>query len=371
MRAAKLQSQDLGRTEQFFGSLMSSENLKESEKEIMPEIAPKQPQLNGSVSFKDNKPRFTDPPAPPPQQPLPEKPDANRSHQDSPSPLKRTNTEKPKGGSNISPIRANVEQNLQMSSLLEALNQAKKEIDSQNSRMAYLEEMLQIEREARETAEGHAKKLELESAESKMNGSAHEGGDNTMDEAFDLESEALVTPIEEDNEDDGKEMMSVELVEAATTKLQEKLDSMIVEMREMRTHMEAYRQRAEIAESERDADRKTLAEMVLKIRSDDETRRSISTERGRSPSKLNQVMSSLTTKDTVPQEEADEEITRAVRSSHKLGGLQSPLAVALSRPPGPQDNTLQHSGPYASMLGVILLGIGIMSYMNGWQKVER
>jgi hypothetical protein len=296
MRAAKLQNSDLGRTEQFFGHLMSSDNLKESEKEIVPEVAQKQPQLNGSISFKDNKPRFTDPPAPPPQQPLPEKPDANRGNQqDSPSPsLKRANTEKPKAGSNISPVRANLEQNIQVSSLLEALNQAKKEIDSQNSRMAYLEEMLQREREARETAEIHAKQLE-ESAGSKMNGVAQEGGErNAMDEAFDLESETPAIPTDEENDDDGKEMMSVELVEAATTTLQEKLDSMIVEMREMRNHMEEYRQRAEIAESERDTDRKTLAEMVLKIRSEEETRRSISTERGRSPSKLNQVMNSLT-----------------------------------------------------------------------------
>jgi len=34
-------------------------------------------------------------------------------------------------------------------------------------------------------------------------------------------------------------------------------------------------------------------------------------------------------------------------------------------------NMLEQSAPYASMLGVVLLGVGIMAYLNGWQKMDK
>jgi len=89
--------------------------------------------------IKDLKTRFLEPPAPPPQQPLPEKPDA-------PS-FKRADTEKPK---NIgSPVRSDA----QMSTLTDALSSAKKEIESQGIRLRDLETLLNEERRAREDAE--------------------------------------------------------------------------------------------------------------------------------------------------------------------------------------------------------------------------
>jgi hypothetical protein len=34
-------------------------------------------------------------------------------------------------------------------------------------------------------------------------------------------------------------------------------------------------------------------------------------------------------------------------------------------------NLLQQSTPYASMLGVVLLGVGLMAYLNGWQRIDK
>lgn len=36
-----------------------------------------------------------------------------------------------------------------------------------------------------------------------------------------------------------------------------------------------------------------------------------------------------------------------------------------------KSKVLENSGPYASMVGVVLIGIGLMAYLNGWQKIER
>jgi hypothetical protein len=363
MKQARLQINDLGRTEQFFDTLLSKQEFKE---EKLEEIV-KPVQVNGGSFRMDGKPRFTDPPAPPPQQPLPEKPDAIKTSETS---LKRSNTEKPKAVSSTSPIRQ--EPNSEILTLVAQLDTAKKEIESQNARMRDLEELLLKEREARETAEGLAKRLELESANATVNGFAK--GGVIEEEAFEPPAEVILeTPVPEIETDD--EITTTESVEASTTKLQEKLELMMVEMRDMKIQMESYRQRAETAETERNADRKTLAEMVEKIRLDEaaKARRSSSTERARSasPKKIEKELED-SVPDIVSHSPENGPLTNGtVTLPAKATAYERKLAMALTRPPRTHDHLLYHSTPYASMLGVVLLGMGLMAYMNGWQKVER
>lgn len=380
MRNARLQTNDLSRTEQFFSTLLSKEDIKETEKSNSNE-APKHAQVNGgSMSFKlDPKPRFSDPPAPPPQQPLPEKPDVVRSHGfDSGTPsLKRSTTERPRSVPNVPHERP--ESSSQIISLVEALATAKKEIDAQNARMRDLEDMLQKEREARETAEVLAKRLEMESSFAKLNGFAKGGSEGSIiEEAFEPPLEALPETIEPNPTATPDVPATAISVEASTTKLQEKLDLMAAEMRQLKEHMESYRKRAETAEAERDADRKTLAEMVEKIRSDELARRSSSTERGRSPSKKPQTAVKHSPNNNDPNsatlplpKNADIQNDKTIENSKDADILENTLAVVSSRPPGSHEHLLYNSAPYASMLGVVLLGMGLMAYMNGWQKVER
>lgn len=380
MRTARLQTTDLTRTEQFFNTLLSKDEIKEAEKSNANE-APKQVQVNGgSMSFKlDGKPRFSDPPAPPPQQPLPEKPDVVRSHGfDSGTPsMKRSTTERPRSVPNVPHEKP--ESTSQIISLVEALAVAKKELDAQSARMKDLEDMLQKEREARETAEGLAKRLELESSNAKMNGYPKGGMEGSViEEAFEPPSESPSEELES-SLSVIQEVPATAVAIESTTKLQERLDLMMTEMREIKEHMESYRKRAETAEAERDADRKTLAEMVEKIRADEQARRSSSTERGRSLSKASQNATKQILTDSneaspeaiPPFNKGDLQNDRVADDSINADTLESHLAVALSRPPGSHDHLLYNSTPYASMIGVVLLGMGIMAYMNGWQKVER
>jgi len=272
MRSARLQAQDLGRTNQFVNTLLSKNDVKDLEKPDVPESGKAQPMVNGNgLPFRhDSKARFSEPPAPPPQQPLPEKPDVPA--------LKRGASERPKSGppnAALSPVR---QENLtQIMQLTEALNNAKRDIDSQTARMRELETMLRQEKEARELAEDLAKRLE-ESASTHINGAAvppaepspvEPSLDEPEPESIDEADQTLVvseTPSAID-----------ESLKETNTALQSRIDNMEEHMRNLQEQMESWKARCEIAESERDADRKTLAEMVVQLRA--EEARKVSRER--------------------------------------------------------------------------------------------
>ncbi|RDW61328.1 putative VPS64 [Coleophoma crateriformis] len=370
MRTARIQTSDLGRTDGFFGGILSKEDMKETGKPSINESIKPQ-QVNGTSSpFRiDAKPRFSDPPAPPPQQPLPEKPDAIRSQSsaDPSSPsssLKRTNTERPRSGTNVSPIRS--EPSSQIISLVEALSSAKKELESQSARMRDLEEMLQKERQARESAEEMARRFELQSTDSNMNGHAKGGAEGAILE------EAFEPPLDPANEKPNDQAVDTKAVAESASLLEKKLAAMVVEMEQMKHHMESFRTRAESAEAERDADRKSLTEMVEKIRSEEKLRQSSEQavvtpvmngaakeahQNGSAKKLLAPLIHKADMKDSM--------IEKAARPSPNLGALAKPLTGS--------DSLLYQSTPYASMLGVVLIGMGLMAYLNGWQppKVER
>lgn len=383
MRNARQQAQDLSRTSKFLDALVSNEDIKNQEKPELPDL-PKPPVANGQpLSFRsDAKTRFSDPPAPPPQQPLPEKPDSARSNGD-PASLKRSTTERPTklGSSNTSPVRQdNLSQIIQ---LTEALNSAKREIDGQTAKMRDLEEMLQKEREAREAAEQLAKRLE-DDAQSRANGSAHPAvEDSTLEEAFEPPAEASGGDAKSPT-DNGT--VHPEAKEDRTKFLQSQIDNMLSEMRELKEQVDMYKKQAEQATSERDADRKTLAEMVRQIREKDEEAAALKAAaeaRTRSKSNGRDRGSTVTARE---QSRGRSVSNRAERSTAGLDRIEEDtlddkptLSRANTITPTPrspskrgvQEQVIMESIPYASMFGVVLLGMGLMAYINGWQPQPR
>lgn len=368
MRIARLQTMDLGRADNFLGTLVTKDDLKDNERAPIID-APKPPHVNGSsLPFRtDAKPRFSDPPAPPPQQPLPEKPDVARAQTFEPSSpsLKRANTERPRSVPNSSPVRQ--EPQSQIVRMAEDLANARKELDVQSARMKDLEAMLQKERQARELAEELAKRLELQ-ADAKTNGYAKGTENSVMEDAFE-------PPSETSKDVDAPEIVDPKALLDSSLQFEKRLETVLVDMQELRNQMESFKSRAETAEAERDADRKTLAEMVEKIRADT-LQRSSSTERARSPNT-----------DGTPHELTNGSL-EALNSSlspllQKAGlangsalenkDLNRSLVSTISRSPGGHDPLTYHATPYASMLGVVLIGMGLMAYLNGWQppKVDR
>jgi hypothetical protein len=264
------------------------------------------------------------------------------------------------------------------------LASAKKEIDIQSARMKDLEEMLQKERQARELAEEAAKRLELLQSEPKTNGHAKSVDEGSIvEDAFEPPAEVVEKEGPESSEPalDEKAVDS-KVVSESTLLLEKRLEAMLGDMQELRNQMEAFKQRAETAESERDEERKerkTLAEMVEKIRQKESAKRSSSTERARSPAGkeiaaqhlLNGKGDSLHATLGPLVEKAGLTNGSPVSSDEKELGRSA--VGTLSRSPGGPSPLLYNTTPYASMLGVVLIGMGVMAYLNGWQppKVDR
>lgn len=340
---------------------------------------PRTYQVSAAPLQSDHKPRFSDPPAPPPKQPLPEKPDVARGSLSEliPQPcLNRTDTERPRPVVGSSPTKPEAPHHVV--SLVEALAAARREIDSQGARVKHLEEMLQKERRAREGAEGRAQRLELQKRDEQAVIPTTSEEKSATKEGVSLE--ASLGRSEQQGATSGTKSSeaeaSTEAQDALPARLQQRIELMVLEMNEMRQQMDSYKRRAEAAEQESASSRKSLAEMVEKIRREDakrEAQRKESEERRRSGSRSGAKGEQHTVSHPADMSTGSD---RVVVRNGKAGlggepdGVQGPTSMALTRMRTPHDQ-LVHSAPYASILGVVALGFGLMAYLNGWQKVER
>ncbi|KAL9114903.1 MAG: hypothetical protein Q9227_001146 [Pyrenula ochraceoflavens] len=383
MKQAKMSNQTLTHTNDFLQSVLSPSLEKDKDKQ--PQSANdsnSSRQSSGRLKMPKVDPisRFSDPPAPPPQQPLPEKPDASRSSpQDvaaTHSLLKRADTEKPKTGSPTSP------QSSQILSLVEALGLAKKEIDSQSARVKQLEDLLQQERTARESAEEKARSLESHgsSLPSQIQASSEPQPSGLQDDRPSETSQAAAEPslIEQPspwNEVNGSVSERSLEKDAGSASLQQRIDTMMAEIDEMKQQMERYRSRAESAETEASSSRASLAEMVAKLRQEGpaSTREAIElaatvAEASSQKSPKSPASESMSGSTAVESEGARSP------TSHSQGGkhLENAVTAILRDEHQSQGNSIAaQSAPYASMIGVVLIGVGLMAYLNSLQKGER
>lgn len=367
MKQARQQTQELHRTGQYIESILANDHKKDANKSS--------PIVTKSPLKSDIKARFSEPPAPPPSQPLPEKPDVAQQ----PS-LRRIDTEKPKLPN------AKGEQSSQISSLVEALTSAKKELDVQSVRLKELEDMLARERHLRESAEEHVQRLEMEHKNDSV---------TTITEAYtngtkDADQEDNAATAARSEETIVIEPPPVADADAHTAQLQQRLDSMVAEMERMRQEMGAYKLRAEKAEEDSARDRQTLAEMVESIRKDESKRlsKSVSEKGDRSAATDESAVGVDGTVDPTIADRAEKAVLGDKVAEHGAAARQSVLSngrpvsdtnghpkdtgsqVLATKSQGGEQ--LAHVGPYASMVGVVVLGLSIMAYINGWQKpLER
>ncbi|PHH74825.1 hypothetical protein CDD82_4753 [Ophiocordyceps australis] len=385
IRNARLQAQDLNRTHKFVKSLLSKEDIKDLERpEPRPEPArpPVHPVTNGSSMRADARTRFSDPPAPPPQQPLPEKPDA---------PSLRRGTSDRSRPSGIPPRQENLSQIIQ---LTEALNNARRDIDSQTTRMQELEIMLQKEREAREAAEGAVRKLEafedvtrnFEAAASVVHAKdVGQPGSSEEDVSLDIQSTARSEA--RDALTDVQRVSTMTPTDAAretAAALQSRVENMETQMMDLGQQVETWKRRCETAESERDGSRQTLAEMVLKLRVE-ESKRATAEAKHRSRSRHARSRQRADGADDATCSTSHADGPTATPSSKQLpvdGPLQDDPgdddeATWQAKPCPSADDSRSTQGhfqatlPYASMIGVVLVGMGLMAYLNSWQPSPR
>ena len=298
-----------------------------------------------------------------------------------------------------SPTRQEAPQSSQILSLVEALSTAKREIDSQGDRVKQLEVLLNRERKARESAEERARRL-LESHFTDK-GRGHEDSildGDASEPSSDTQQRGLINgyPTTEGHSDDSASDTSstttliassspkqlhnqTEAVDASTSRLKERIELLVREMDEMKVTMESYKRRAEGAEEERNS----LRDMVQKIRDASANGSAVSsttsgnshedTNPGEGNSAVRQVIDrTLPTTHTnltrpngsaitnvIPDyKELERTVTTVLQQSHPQQGQRGAHGMAIQ------------SAPYASMVGVVLIGVGLMTWLNSWQRGE-
>lgn len=357
MRAAKQQATDLDHIEKVFESMITpgskSQNADEVRVKEESQAKPANPKPRSIRT--DNLARFADPPAPPPQQPLPEKPDSAKSTSlnslSLSSLLKRTDTTKP-GSNGSSPTNGNQSSMLQ---LVEALSQARKELESHSVRVKELEDMLKDERSARADAEERARQLEQTAAARPI---------TNVEEVPEPEEEPVssTTAPESANE---VEKGAPEVDDA----LQKRLDDMVAEMQKMKTDMDKFQQRAETAEEDATKARESLAEMIHRLRqeNDEEDANSARTEIATKSNAVHDTTSPAADPGATIKKTANGHVRTPRLPAH----LEQAVATALRQGNSNNGETLAQSAPYVSMLGVVLIGVGLMAYLNSWQKTDK
>ncbi|KAK5072181.1 hypothetical protein LTR64_004040 [Lithohypha guttulata] len=351
MRAAKQQSQDLEQARSFLTAILPADGGPVKLPPGRDHISPLR-QANGRAkpSRVDHSARFADPPAPPPQQPLPEKPDntkasspgsATMSHM-----LKRETTMKPLvNGTAASPIGGQS----QIVSLLESLDAARKQIESQGSKVRELEDMLQRERLAREAAEDKIKRLE----------ESHNARPvSVVEEQLTTPGEHL--PAQQDQVRSEKEA-------EAEMRLQQRIEAMLSEMQVMQQNLTQATHRAETAESEKS----TLAAMIDKYRKqrqDEDSQSSAVEDDGNDVEEILRSESDFDQLSTAIQD--NKQANGHVRTPRLPEDLRQAVSTMLQQQQA-NGETLGNYGPYMSMTCVVLIGVGIMVYFNSWPQVDK
>ncbi|KAK5109565.1 hypothetical protein LTR62_006916 [Meristemomyces frigidus] len=352
MKLAMQQSQDLTRARQMIDHMLGGKGEPPAAKS--PKSNAEKSRHSPTKAKIDLFSHFTEPPAPPPQAPLPEKPDVARALADPiirPL-LRRDDTAHPVSSSS-SPTR--MDHSSDILRLCEELKLAKGELSNQSERMKSLEHELAQERIARESAEEKAARLEHRDLQP---------------------DEEQRSPLE----DDAACVLS-------SPDLNTQLNGLRTSMDEMKQQIERYRQRAETAEFERDQARETLAEMVEQKRKEHDDRSSV-----RTPSKVRKSSSKpspqlnghspiLNGHATVLSPESPTSEVLLERAGVEEGQpitleqariMTQLLSQEILEPRGAGTGKVTKYGvPYGSAVAVALLGAMIMTWVNGWPKVDR
>ena len=390
MKQAKQQSQDLRQTDDFLKAV--SRPVGERSKSLDSNNGLHR-QVNGrpKITRVDSLSRFSDPPAPPPQQPLPEKPDAvPRTGADAFSVLRRSETEKPRSPSNNNHISNSVSpprETSQILSLVEALSSARREIDTQGARVKELERLLSEERSAREWAETRIKIAEGGSQHhdsTKINGflSSDEDGKSSSSSVNGLSSAAekarespssfFASPNHPaDAAAVTEQVNGLSSTDPKTKSLESRLQILMQEMEEMRQQVVTFKQCAQREEAEKLETRKTLGEMIEALRRE----RAYNVAHGKTITSSHDLLASNSSnfgnkEASGGKWESEDGALQCLNPNVLPQSKEMAAALARSRE-GRYHHLLETSSPYASMLGVVLLGVGLMAYLNTWQKIEK
>lgn len=275
-------------------------------------------------------------------------------------------------------------------SLVDALAKARKELEDKTALVKDLEDALKREKSARELAEDRA--AELETASRVLGGTsrerilgefeaekvlADERGemDDTETICGDDEKSLDGQPMEDEISSEDGDPMQVKVdpsalaAAEAASRLQRRVEEMMLELQSAKAEIEIYKFRTK----ESDTTRKTLQEMVEDFQRKEEVRKAKERQFGSQtePTAVQNTGMQANT-DIAHDEIMETVINGTVKQSDIMKKLPSRTTIvsddlartslALSK---------KNAAPYVSIIGVMLLGVGMMAVLNSWQKGER
>lgn len=426
LHTAKQQSQELQRTSDFFDSLLTLEVTdKENEvnKAASSDGGDHSPIIDSGVGLEatgfKSEPRA---PMPPPAKHITVTPESLKTDEISDSPPAQSPQ------SPLSPRSRNISRSFdkckdrndpspqQIFSLVAQLRDARLELEAKSAKVKDLEDLLRRERKAREDAEDRAAKLESTTNGVLLKPRSDDGKDEEKEEDDDAEYNHMLgvwdsksghdvrddvsvagsdITVRDADFDDNKSTMSAgeNLAHATATAAaeaafiwQRRVEEMMVELKAAKEEIEQYKKTVKIAEEEKQQSRRTLEEMVAQHRAENERRErsrrellkesSVQTSDIESLSGATMVNSGVQAGDILDEKAALVNSTIASMANGSLvvhsGDGKSTLhkhspSTELLR----QRSVMRDSVPYVSIVGVVVIGVGIMAILNTWPKGER
>ena len=269
----------------------------------------------------------------------------------------------------------------QIQNLVAALVSVKKDLDMKTQQVMVLEESLLRERMARESAEERAERLEqssLVSGNATISPATAKIAEKEADKSLPSSGpslEEMQKLVIESNE--RAAAAAAKAAESAAEGLRSQLQEMVSELQNAKADLEAYKQRVHDAEKEGNEAKTSLRELIEKVKRDDEERAQraqLSIGRNQNGSSIKNLAngsdSLLATKGL-----ANGVGIANGRGRTEGGVMGHVIGMTSEKFAGKEGNKVsdfaKQGGPYMSMLGVVIFGVGLMVVINSWQKGER
>lgn len=279
-------------------------------------------------------------------------------------------------------------------SLADALAKACKELEDKTALVKDLEDALKREKSARELAEDRAAELETasraleETSRERTLGEfeaekvlADERGemDDTETVCGDDEKSLDGQPAEDETNPENGNIMEVKvdpsaLVAAeAASRLQRRVEEMMLELQSARVEIETYKFRTKVAEKESDTTRKTLQEMVEDFQRKEEARKARERQFGSQTEPATVQNAGMQANADMAHDEIMEIAINGTVKQSDIGKKLPRNTTIVSQDLARTSLALskRNAAPYVSIIGVMLLGVGMMAVLNSWQKGER
>jgi hypothetical protein len=262
-------------------------------------------------------------------------------------------------------MRADTNTASQIASLSEALDVAKQELESQSTKLKEMGDLLVEERVRRQEAEARAKRLENDQAgpgSLKLqipNGTQVKG------------DEEHTTPIEDEvTSEIGKKNTDG----SATQKLHQQLDLVLADFREVKASAERWKLEKEVAEKERDEEKKEklgLMERITELRREQQASSEKETKK-RSKKALRGVADE---EDRSASTDGSSPTNSAPRNLFSNGHLSGPLLHVDGKDGGTffasHTGQMVQAAPYISAVSVVLIGVAVMALVNKMSRGEH